>query len=109
MKRTLLDITQQLYRKPASTSLTPKDLTNDTYWIFEAVGYRFAHILREVEFREFQDRIKIMINTQGVSPRDFIVENGKTGLLIKFIKLNFEYQLDSTDYIEIHGDIEKYA
>jgi hypothetical protein len=50
-----------------------------------------------------------MINTQGISPRDYIVEDGTEGLLIKFVKSNFEYELDTNDYIEIHGDIEKYA
>ena len=50
-----------------------------------------------------------MINTQGITPRDYIIEEGGNGLLIKFIKSNFEYALDNDDYIEIHGDIEKYA
>lgn len=109
MKRTLLDITQKLFRKKISTSLTPKDLSDSTYWIFEAKGYRFVSILREVEFRIAQDRILVVINSQGISPRDFVVEEGSSGLLVKFIKSNFEYQLDDADYIEIHGDIEKYA
>lgn len=109
MKRTLLDITQKLFRKKISTSLTPKDLSDSTYWIFEAKGYRFVSILREVEFRISQDRILVVINSQGISPRDFVVEEGSSGLLVKFIKSNFEYQLDDADYIEIHGDIEKYA
>jgi hypothetical protein len=30
-------------------------------------------------------------------------------MLIKFKKNNFDFQLDSGDYIEIHGDIEYYA
>jgi hypothetical protein len=109
MKRSLLDITQKLFRKPISTAVTPKDLNNNTYWIFEAKGYRFVSILREIELRESQDRILVMINTQGISPRDYIVEDGAEGLLIKFVKSNFEYELDTDDYIEIHGDIEKYA
>jgi hypothetical protein len=66
-------------------------------------------VLREIEFRETQDRLLVMINTQGISPRDYIVEAGSGGLLIKFIKDRFEFELDDDDYIEIHGDIEKYA
>jgi hypothetical protein len=109
MKRTLLDITQKLFRKPVSTTLNPIDLNDTTYYIFEATGYKFVSILREIELRESQDRILVMINSQGISPRDYLIEESGNGLLIKFIKSNFEFELDSTDYIEIHGDIEKYA
>lgn len=109
MKRTLLDITQKISRNPGKTNLTPKDLTNSTYWIFEATGWRFVSILREIEYRTTQDRLKIYINTQSISPRDYIVEEGGSGLLIKFIKTNFEYNLDNADYIQIEGDIEQYA
>ena len=109
MKRSLLDITQKISRNPGKTNLTPKDLTNSTYWIFEATGWRFVDILREIQYRTTQDRLKIYINTQSISPRDYIVEEGGSGLLIKFIKTNFEYNLDNADYIQIEGDIEQYA
>ena len=109
MKRTLLDITQKISRKPGKTNLTPKDLTNSTYWIFEATGWRFVSILREIEYRTTQDRLKIYINTQSISARDYIVEESGSGLLIKFIKTNFEFDLDDDDYIQIEGDIEQYA
>ena len=109
MKRSLLDITQKISRKPGKTILTPKDLTNSTYWIFEATGWRFVSILREIEYRTTQDRLKIYINTQSISAKDYIVEEGRNGLLIKFIKTNFQFDLDSNDYIQIEGDIEQYA
>jgi hypothetical protein len=109
MKRSLLDITQKISRKPGKINLIPKDLTNSTYWIFEATGWKFIDILREVEYRTTQDRLKIYINTQSISARDYIVEAGGNGLLIKFIKSNFEYNLDTDDYIQIEGDIEQYA
>ena len=109
MKRSLLDITQKISRNPGKTNLTPKDLTNSTYWIFEATGWKFVDILREVEYRTTQDRLKIYINTQSISPRDYEVELGANGLLIKFIKLNFQFVLDGNDYIQIEGDIENYA
>ena len=109
MKRSLLDITQKISRKPGKTNLTPKDLTNSTYWIFEATGWRFVSILREIEYRTTQDRLKIYINTQSISARDYIVEEGGNGLLIKFIKNNFQFDLDNDDYIQIEGDIEQYA
>jgi hypothetical protein len=50
-----------------------------------------------------------MVNTQGITPRDYIIDESTGKLLIKFIKSHFEYELDDDDYIEIHGDIEKYA
>jgi len=109
MKRSLLDITQKISRKVEKTILIPKDLTNSTYWIFEATGWRFVSILREIEYRTTQDRLKIYINTQSINARDYIVEEGGNGLLIKFIKTNFEFDLDTDDYIQIEGDIERYA
>ena len=109
MKRSFLDITQKISRNPGKVVLTPKDLTNSTYWIFEATGWKFVDILREIQYRTTQDRLQVYINTQAISARDYIVEEGGSGLLIKFIKSNFEFNLDDDDYIEIKGDIEQYA
>lgn len=109
MKRTLLDITNKISRVPKIAVLSPFDLSNDTYWIFEATGWRFVDILPEIEIRTSQTRLSVVINTQTISGDDFIAENGTTGLLVKFIKTKFEYPLDEYDYIEIKGDIEQYA
>jgi len=109
MKRSLLDITQKISRKPGKTNLNRKNLNDSTYWIYEATGWRFVSLLREIEYRSSQDRLKIYINTQSISATDYIVEEAGNGLLIKFIKSNFEYQLDKNDYIQIEGDIEQYA
>ena len=109
MKRSLLDITQKISRNTDKAVLSPKDLTNSTYWIFEATGWRFVDILREIQYRTTQDRLKIYINTQSISAKDYILEQGANGLLVKFIKSRFEYTLDAGDYIEIKGDIEQYA
>ena len=109
MKRTLLDITQKMFRKPGNTILVVNNLLHPDYWIFEATGWRFVDILREIELRETQDRLRVYINSQNISAKDYIVEGGSNGLLVKFIKNKFEYQLDSQDFIEIKGDIEKYA
>jgi hypothetical protein len=109
MKRSLLDITQKISRNPGKVVLTPKDLTNSTYSIWEATGWRFVDILREIQYRTTQDRLQVYINTQAISARDYIVEDSGNGLLIKFIKSQFQFNLDSGDYIEIIGDIEQYA
>jgi hypothetical protein len=50
MKRNILDITQKMFRNPISVKLTAMNLSDDTYWIFEARGWRFVEILREVEY-----------------------------------------------------------
>ena len=109
MKRSLLDITQKISRKIQKTNLTPKDLNDSTYFIFEAKGWKFVDILREIELRTTQDRLLVYINTQSINARDYIVEQNGDGLILKFIKNNFEFELDSTDFIEIEGDIENYA
>jgi len=109
MKRSLLDITQKISRNPGKAVLSPKDLTNSTYWIYEATGWRFVDILREIQYRTTQDRLQVYLNTQAISGTDYIVEEGVSGLLIKFIKSNFEFNLDDDDYIEVKGDIEQYA
>lgn len=109
MKRSLLDITQKISRKVNKTVLSPKDLNNPTYWIFEATGWRFVEILREIEYRTTQDRLKIYINTQSINARDYVVEESGSGLLVKFIKNNFEFNLDDDDYVQIEGDIQQYA
>jgi hypothetical protein len=109
MKRSLLDMTKTISRNNGHTNLVVKNLTDSTYWIYEATGWRFKDILREIEYRTEQDRIHLYINTQSISARDYIVENGPNGLLVKFIKSRFQYNLDSSDFIEIKGDIEQYA
>ena len=109
MKRSLLDITQQISRNPGNVILTPKDLNGVEYWIYEAKGWKFVDLLREIEYRSTQDRVRIYINTQNISAKDYIVESGPDGLLFKFIKSRFEYQLDEKDFIEVKGDIQKYA
>jgi hypothetical protein len=109
MKRTLLDITQKMFRKPGKSVLILKDLEHPNYWIYEATNWRFVSILREIEYRTTQDRLSLFINTQAINAKDYIIEEGDNGLLIKFIKSNFEFELDNTDYIEIVGDIENYA
>ena len=109
MKRSLLDITQKISRKFNRAILSAYDLNDSNFFIFEATGYRFATILREIEYRETQDRLNIRINTQNISPRDYIVDESGGNLLIKFKKSNFSYSLDANDIITIIGDIEQYA
>jgi len=109
MKRSLLDITQKISRKLGDTELIPKDLNHPIYSIWEATGWKFVDVLREIEYRTTQDRLRVIINTLFISANDYIIEEGANGIIIKFIKNRFEYTLDADDYIEITGDIEQYA
>lgn len=109
MKRNLLDITQKISRKLGDPELTPKDLDHPIYSIWEAKGWKFVDVLREIEYRTTQDRLRVVINTLFISADDYVVEQGNSGLIIKFIKHKFQYTLDADDYIEVTGDIEQYA
>ena len=109
MKRNLLDITQKISRKRNRAVLNPKNLMDSTYYVFEAINWKIPDILREIEYAETQDRLLVYINNLLISPIDYIVEISPNGLLIKFIKNNFGYSLDEKDFIEIVGNIEKYA
>ena len=117
MKRSFLDIVKKISIDIQRAKLIPKDLTHPDYWIYEATGWRLVDILREVKYRANQDRLDIKVNSQSVEPRDYIYEQGVNGLLVKFKKginpstgrAHFEFALDDDDYIEIKGDIERYA
>lgn len=109
MKRTLLDITNVLSRKISKVVLEVYDLEDYQYFIFLAKDWRFAQALIELPDRNKENRLMITINSQYISPVDYITEQSDSGLLIKFKKSNFPYILDSTDFIEIIGDLENYA
>jgi len=109
MKRTLLDITNTLSRNLQRVVLKPYNLDDSNYFIFVAENWRFAESLREIPTRNSENRLTININTQYISSKDYITEISDSGLLIKFKKSNFAYNLDSDDYIEVIGDLENYA
>lgn len=109
MKNNILDITQKLCRKIYSVSLDVYDLNHSTYFIFVAKNWRFAQMSNDLQIRNVQDRLFVTINTQYISPRDYITEQSSDGLLIKFIKSNFPYNLEDSDTIQIIGDLESYA
>jgi hypothetical protein len=109
MKRTLLDIVKKISISTKRVKLVPKDLTHPEYFIYEAVGWKLVDILREIEYRTTQDRLDIKVNSQSIEPRDYVYEQGVSGILVKFKKSNFEFNLDDDDYTEIKGDIEQYA
>ena len=86
MKRTFLDIVKKISIDIKRVKLIPKDLTHPEYFIYEATGWKFIDILREVEYRVTQDRLDIKVNSQSVEPRDYVYEQGINGILVKFKK-----------------------
>lgn len=109
MKRSLLDITNVLSRNVHKVTLEPYNLEDSNYFIFVAKNWRFAEMLPELPIRNSENRLTITVNTQYISTADYITEISSDGLLIKFKRSNFAYNLDSDDYIEIIGDLENYA
>ncbi len=109
MKRSLLDITNVLSRNVHKVTLEPYNLEDSNYFIFIAKNWKFAESLSEIPIRNSENRLMVTINTQYIATGDYITEVGSTGLLIKFKKNKFAYNLDSNDYIEIIGDLESYA
>lgn len=109
MKRNLLDITRIINRNPSKVVLEVYNLDDPNYFIFLAKNYRFAESLRELPNRNLENRLHITINTQYISSTDYLTELSDNGLLIKFKKINFAYQLDNNDFIEVIGDLENYV
>jgi hypothetical protein len=109
MKRTLSNITNTLSRNPQKITLEAYNLNDSNYYIFLARNYRYAEFLPEFNFSNTKGRLHVNINSQYISTRDFETEMSNDGLLFKFIKNNFGYSLDETDYIEVIGSLESYA
>jgi len=57
-------------------------------------------------FRPEHARFDIFINGQYILENDYVFEHDGKNLLIKFIKANFSYNLNSSDEIKIEGDIQ---
>jgi len=56
--------------------------------------------------RKEHSRFDIFINGQFILERDYISEQKDNDFLVKFIKENFPFNLESDDDIKVEGDIE---
>jgi short-subunit dehydrogenase involved in D-alanine esterification of teichoic acids len=56
--------------------------------------------------RKEHSRFDIFINGQFILERDYITEQKDNDFLVKFIKENFPFNLESDDDIKVEGDIE---
>jgi hypothetical protein len=107
MIRDLKNILEQI-NQPAESSLVPINLNHPLYWIWKAENIRIRDLFKPLRtFRPEHARVDIFINGQYISDVDYLVKRNGTGIIIKFKKINFQYQLDESDYITIEGDIER--
>jgi hypothetical protein len=56
--------------------------------------------------RKEHSRFDIFINGQFILERDYETEQKNNDFLVKFIRANFPFNLESSDDIKIEGDIE---
>lgn len=87
--------------------LTPVNLTHPNYFIWKVSGVKMKDLnLNLRKNRKEHSRFDIFINGQFILERDYITEQKNNDLLVKFIRANFPYELESDDDIKIEGDIE---
>ena len=87
--------------------LTPVNLTHPNYFIWKVPGVKMKDLnLNLRKNRKEHSRFDIFINGQFILERDYITEQKNNDLLVKFIRANFPYDLESDDDIKIEGDIE---
>jgi hypothetical protein len=106
----LKDILDQIH-EPNEYILTPKNMTNSEYWIWELKGGRVKNFFNYIDkFRPYHARTDIFVNGQFIRPADYIVGHEANSLIVKFKKQNFAgvYDIAETDDIKIKGDIEIY-
>lgn len=108
MKRGFLDITKRLFRQNKKL-LLERDTENELYWIYKLDGYKFSNVLREIENVDFKKSTTLSINTQRIKNTDFLIESTGTGILIKILKANINYEINELDRIEISAQLQKYA
>ena len=110
MKRTISNIVNTVSKKTA-IYLIPYNLNDSLYSIWLAENYRYADVynLREIDYASANSEKKVTINTQYINSKDYIIEIKETSIFIKFIKENFEYEIDDRDEIILTGNFEKYA
>lgn len=102
----LREILQQIH-EPDEFRMTERDSKHPLYHIFSLDGAQFKDLKTELrEYRPEHARFDIFINGQWILEQDYILEQDDKDILVKFIKENFSYTLDSDDKITIKGDIQ---
>ena len=87
--------------------LEPVDLTNPIHFVWKVPGVKMKDLNSNLlKNRKEHSRFDIFINGQFILERDYETEQKNNDFLVKFIRANFPFNLESSDDIKIEGDIE---
>jgi hypothetical protein len=93
--------------EPDEHHLAPYDLMHPIYWFWvlrNAVINDLSPQLRK-NVKEHA-RFDVFINGQFIGPRDYIIEQVGSDIIVKFKKENFGYSLEDSDSIKLEGDFQ---
>lgn len=101
--------------EPNAFEMEPYDLVHPFYWIFRVENVRIKHIFSDIAYlRSDAARFDTFINGLFIRKEDYIYENRDNYFYIKFIRTKFPqfdrfenpYEIESTDFVKIEGDLE---
>ena len=92
---------------PNEYQLGEVSIEHPLYWTWSVPNVKMRDLdLKIREFRKEHARFDIFINGQFILERDYETEQKNNDFLVKFIRANFPFNLESSDDIKIEGDIE---
>lgn len=87
--------------------LVSHDMNHSLYWIWKIDNVKMKDLNTKLRpYRKEHARFDIFINGQYILERDYITEQNGNSLFIKFIKANFDFNLESDDEIKLEGDVD---
>jgi hypothetical protein len=93
--------------EPNEFQLVSHDSSHPLYYIWKIQNVKMKDLNEDLRsYRKEHARFDIFINGQYVLEKDYISEQINNDLHIKFIKVNFPYNIVGTDDIKIEGDLE---
>lgn len=102
----LKKILEQVH-EPDEYQLIADNLSDPNYYIWKLENAKMKDLNQNLRnYRPEHARFDIFINGQWILEQDYILEQDDKDILVKFIKENFSYTLDSDDKITIKGDIQ---
>ena len=88
-------------------TLVPHNMTHGLYWIWKLENAKMKDLnLYLRPFRKEHARFDIFINGQFIIESDYLTEQVNNDFHVKFIRANFDYNVEDTDEVKIEGDIE---
>lgn len=87
--------------------LVAHDMNHSLYWIWKIDNVKMKDLNTKLRpYRKEHARFDIFINGQYILERDYITEQSGNTLHIKFIKANFDFNLETDDEIKLEGDVD---